>query len=279
MSDDTAERPEPAPAGRRDGGTQAIDRALAILFAFDQERPERRVLDLSRELGLNKSTVYRLLQALAAAGLVRRDEDSGTYRLAAAVLDLAGRFLGSIDLRREARPHIDALVRSEGESVNLAVLHGRDAISIDHVRGTRSPQLVSQLGRRIPIYCSAAGKALILDRSEDEVQRLLSDERFPPLTPATITSLDRFIHGFRIWRARGWAMNDEESEPGIRVIAAPVRDHTGSIVASVSVSAPSFRLDDARVAPLADAVVATAAAISAALGAGVVGPAQPFPSL
>lgn len=252
-----------------EGGTQAIDRALAILFSFSVEQPERQVRDLSVELGLNKSTVYRLLQALSNAGLVRRDDRSGSYRLAAAVVDLAARFLGSFDLRVEARPYIARLVERYGESVNLAVLEGHDAISVDVVPGTRQPQLVSRLGRRIPVYCSGAGKALILDLNDAQARALLAQETLAQMTPNTLTSMTAFIAGLQTWRAQGWALNDEESEIGMRAIAAPVYDHTGHIAASVSLSGPAFRLDDKRLPELAAAVVETATEISQLLGAKV----------
>ncbi len=251
---------------KSEAGTQAIDRAFTVLFAFTAERPERQVRELSVELGLNKSTVYRLLQALANAGLVRRDEATGGYRLAAGVVDLAARFLGSLDLRKEARPHIEALVARHGESVNLAVLDGRDAISVDVVPGTRMPQLVSRLGRRIPVYCSGAGKALILDRSDTEVRTLLDAETFAQLTPNTIPSLSAFLERLPEWRAQGWALNDEESETGMRALSAPVYDHTGRIAASVSLSGPAFRIGDDKVAELARSVCETARDISQQLG-------------
>ena len=262
---------------KSEAGTQAIDRALAVLFSFTAERPERQVRDLSVELGLNKSTVYRLLQALANAGLVRRDDGTGGYRLAAAVVDLAARFLGSLDLRSEARPHIEALVRRHGESVNLAVLDGHDAISVDVVPGTRMPQLVSRLGRRIPVYCSGAGKALILDRSDAELKALMADEKFAQLTPNTITSMKAFLARLPEWRGQGWALNDEESEVGMRAISAPVYDHTGSIAAAVSLSGPAFRLDDGKVAELAASVCETARHISGLLGGQVSDGDQPPP--
>lgn len=256
----------PNKSKKSEPGTQAIDRAFAVLFAFTIERPEWQARDLSVELGLNKSTVYRLLQALSNAQLVRREPRTGSYRLAAGVVELAARFLAGLDLRGEARPFIEALVRRHGESVNLAVLDGRDAISVDVFPGTRMPQLVSRLGRRIPIYCSGAGKALILDLDDAAARALLTEETFARLTPRTITSLKAFLTGLQTWRAQGWAMNDEESEIGMRAIAAPVYDHAGRIAASVSLSGPAFRLDDALVPEIAASVRETAAAISNALG-------------
>jgi DNA-binding IclR family transcriptional regulator len=248
-------------------GAQAIGRALSLLFAFTAEEPERRVTELSRALDLNKSTTHRLLQALVEAGLVRHDPRSGSYRLGPSVLTLAATFLAGQDLRTEARPFIEALSREQGESVNLAVLDGHHSISIDNVVAPQSLQLVSRLGRRIPIYCSAAGKALILEHSETELRTILAGETFDRLSTNTITSLDSFVAQVPIWRRQGWTINDEESEPGLRAIAAPVHDFSGAIVASISISAPMFRVDENRIPMLARAARITARKVSLALGA------------
>ena len=256
-----------AKAAGGETGTQAVDRAIAILFSFTEATPERRIVDLSHELDLNKSTVHRLLNALANAGLVRRDDRSGTYRLGAGTLELGARFLSALDLRTEARPHIEALVRLHGKSVNLAVIDGVDAISIDYVLGTNSLQMVSKLGRRVPIYCSASGKALIIDRSENEIRRILADVTFTPHTATTLTDIESFLRSLKKDRERGWAFNNQETEAGMRAIAAPIRDHTNAVVAAISTSAPEFRMQPARVKVLAAAAVRTANDISAAIGA------------
>ncbi len=256
-------------APRSTAGAQAIDRALAVLFAFTPGQPERRVVELARDLGLNKSTTYRLLQALAGAGLVRRDDAAGTYRLGPGTLDLASRFLGQLDLRTEARPHIEALSREQGESVNLAVRAGDEAISVDYVIGSHALQLVSKLGRRVPLHCSASGKALMLDLDDEQIRQLFADRKLTAYTAHTLTKVDDILKDLPQWRAKGWALNDEETEDGIRAVAAPIRDHSGSVVACISMSAPAFRMDRGRIRELSQAVKTTAAAISQAMGANV----------
>jgi DNA-binding IclR family transcriptional regulator len=253
----------------RESGTQALDRALSILLAFHREEPERKVSDVSRELGLHKSTASRLFRALTDAGFLQRNEETGTYRLGVTVFDLGARFLAGLDLHAVARPLVRELAQREGESVNLGIREGLDALSIDVAQGTRNLQLVSRLGRRIPLWCSAAGKALLFDHDDDEVRALFADVEWTPLTPRTITDIDAFIGRLGEARAQGWALNDQESEEGLRVVAAPVRDRLGAITASISVSGPIFRLDDARVGELADAAVRTANELSQRLGYGV----------
>ncbi|GAA3975105.1 IclR family transcriptional regulator [Actinomadura viridis] len=265
-ADDVGERPQGETG--RESGTQALDRALKILLAFPADNPERKVSDVSRELGLHKSTASRLFRALTDAGFLQRNEETGMYRLGVTVFDLGARFLAGLDLPAVARPLLRDLAQVEGESVNLAVREGLDAISIDVVQGTRNVQLVSRLGRRIPLWCSAAGKALLLDHDDDQIRALLADAPWTALTPRTITDIDTFLERFAEVRARGWAGNDEESEEGLRVVAAPVRDRLGAVTASISVSGPIFRLDQARMTELAEAAVRAADELSRRIGHG-----------
>lgn len=255
--------------GGRESGTQALDRALSVLLAFTHEEPERKVSDVSRELGLHKSTASRLFRALTDAGFLQRNEETGTYRLGVTVFDLGARFLAGLDIHGVARPLLRELAQQEGESVNLGIREGLEALSIDVVQGSRNIQLVSRLGRRIPLWCSAAGKALLFDHDDDEVRALLADAELTALTPRTITDVDIFVERLAEARAKGWALNDQESEEGLRVVAAPVRDRLGAITASISVSGPIFRLDDARTGELAAAAVRSADELSRRLGHGV----------
>ncbi|MFV2113687.1 IclR family transcriptional regulator [Micromonospora sp. DT178] len=252
----------------RESGTQALDRALGVLLAFRGDAVERKVSDVSRELGLHKSTASRLFRALADAGFLQRNEENGTYRLGVAVFELGARFLAGIDLHALARPLLHQLAEREGESVNLAVLEGSDAISLYVVQGTRNVQLVSRLGRRIPLWCSAAGKALLVDHDDDALRALLATVPFTAMTSNTITDLDTFVAHMDTVRRQGWALNDQESEHGLRVVAAPVRDRRGRVTAAISISGPIFRLDDTRTRELADAACRTAAELSRQLGHG-----------
>nr|WP_205808159.1 IclR family transcriptional regulator [Micromonospora sp. HNM0581] len=267
MSYATDPGPEDGPAPR-ESGTQALDRALSVLLAFRGVDAERKVSDVSRELGLHKSTASRLFRALADAGFLHRNEENGNYRLGVTVFELGARYLAGLDLHAVARPLVHRLAEEEGESVNLSVLEGLDAISIHVVQGTRNLQLVSRLGRRIPLWCSAAGKALLIDQDDAQLRRTLAGAPFTALTDNTITDLDTFVSRMAIVRQQGWALNDQESEQGLRVVAAPVRDRRGRVTAAISVSGPIFRLDGPRVTELATAARRTADDLSRQLGHG-----------
>ncbi|WP_320065511.1 IclR family transcriptional regulator [Micromonospora sp. RTGN7] len=264
---------EPPPAAEepvsRESGTQALDRALNVLLAFRSGSVERKVSDVSRELGLHKSTASRLFRALADTGFLQRNDETGAYRLGVTVFELGARFLSGLDMHALARPLLHQLAQDEGESVNLSIRDELGALSIYIEHGTRNVQLVSRLGRRIPLWCSAAGKALLLDLDDEQIRAMFADTRFTPLTPNTVTDLDTFAERMHQVREQGWALNDEESEEGLRVVAAPVRDQFGHVTAAISVSGPIFRLDEARVAELAAAAVRTADELSRQMGHGV----------
>ncbi|GIJ34516.1 IclR family transcriptional regulator [Verrucosispora sp. WMMD703] len=267
MSYATDPSPDDGPAPR-ESGTQALDRALSVLLAFRGTDTERKVSDVSRELGLHKSTASRLFRALADAGFLHRNEENGNYRLGVTVFELGARYLAGLDLHGVARPLVHRLAEEEGESVNLSVLEGLDAISIHVVQGTRNLQLVSRLGRRIPLWCSAAGKALLIDQDDAQLRATLATAPFTALTGNTITDLDTFVSRMATVRQQGWALNDQESEEGLRVVAAPVRDRHGRVTGAISVSGPIFRLDEPRVAELAAAACRTADELSRQLGYG-----------
>ncbi|QOC92207.1 IclR family transcriptional regulator [Micromonospora craniellae] len=267
MSYATDTSPDDGPTPR-ESGTQALDRALSVLLAFRGTDAERKVSDVSRELGLHKSTASRLFRALADAGFLHRNEDNGNYRLGVTVFELGARYLAGLDLHTLARPLVHRLAEEEGESVNLSVLEDLDAISIHVVQGTRNLQLVSRLGRRIPLWCSAAGKALLIDQDDAALRATLADAPFTALTAHTITDLDTFVSRMATVRKQGWALNDQESEEGLRVVAAPVRDRHGRVTGAVSVSGPIFRLDEERVTQLAAAARRTADELSRQLGYG-----------
>ncbi|MFF5179703.1 IclR family transcriptional regulator [Micromonospora sp. NPDC000316] len=253
----------------RESGTQALDRALSVLLAFRSGSVERKVSDVSRELGLHKSTASRLFRALADTGFLQRNDETGAYRLGVTVFELGARFLSGLDMHALARPLLHQLAQDQGESVNLSIRDELDALSIYIEHGTHNVQLVSRLGRRIPLWCSAAGKALLLDHDDEQIRALFADTEFTPLTRNTVADLDTFAERMHQAREQGWALNDEESEEGLRVVAAPVRDQFGHVTAAISVSGPIFRLDEARVAELAAAAVRTADELSRQMGHGV----------
>ncbi|MGB9594124.1 MAG: IclR family transcriptional regulator [Anaerolineae bacterium] len=253
-------------ANRRDPSVQSVERAIAILQAFSRERPERGVSELARELGVHKSTVYRLLATLERRGLVARNPETERYRLGLELLTLAAQVVEHMDVREIARPHLRDLSERCQETVNLAVLHEGQVMDLEQFAPpVRSVKNIGWVGRRMPPHCTAAGKVLLAHLPPDKLERFLQSH-LDRLTPRTITDPARLREELDRVRAQGYATAEEELEDGLNALAAPIHDHTGAVVAAVSLAGPAFRVPPVVFPQLAALLLETCARISAELG-------------
>ncbi len=250
----------------REAHVQSVERAIAILKSFSPEEPELGVGELSRRLGLPKSTVFRLLQTLEAGGLISQNPETGSYRLGVDLIALAGNVLAHADVRRLSRPYLRRLADALQETVNLSILDRGDVVNLEQfVGGDRLVMRVGWVGRRMPVHAVSSGKAILAFLPLEEVQALLR----PPLealTPHTQTDPDALLNELEEVRRQGYAVALEELEEGLHAISAPVWNHERRAVASVSVSGPSYRLSVERIREIAPQVVETALEISHELG-------------
>ncbi|HLW47885.1 MAG TPA: IclR family transcriptional regulator [bacterium] len=255
----------PASPGKRRYVVTAVARALGILENVDGGVRGTGITELSRRLGLGKSTVHRLCATLEHHGYLVRDPGTGRYRLSLRVFQIGSHALDALELPARAMPALEALGAATEETVHLAVLDGADVIFIGKVESPRPLRLYSQVGRRCPAHCTAVGKILLAYAGAE--QRAFAAAR--PLkryTPNTLTSAPALDREFDEVRRRGYATDEEEFEEGIRCIAGPVRDYRGRVVAAVSVSVPAGRLPRTRTASLVEQVLDTARLVSEALG-------------
>lgn len=246
----------------RDGATtvQSVDRAVTILELLALHG-EAGTTQLARELGVHKSTASRLVSALERRRLVEQVEERGRYRLGVGVLKLAGATNARLDLAKEARPVVRRLASETGETVNLAVLSGGAALYVDQVSGGSTLSSYNWVGQHIPIHATSNGKVLVSEQHDPELARSLGE--LTAYTPATIT--DRAVLDAQLAevRERGWALATDELDVGLTALAAPVRDAHGDVVASISVSGPTFRFGPARVEELVPLLLAATAEASA----------------
>jgi DNA-binding IclR family transcriptional regulator len=246
------------------GPVQSVDRAAAILEILARDG-EAGVTEVARELGVHKSTASRLLAALDRRELVAQDAARGKFRLGAGLLRLAGAARRGLDLTQESRPVCRALAQEVGETVNLAILSGRDALYLDQVAGPAALSPHNWAGQRIPLHATSDGKVLLAYLPEAELAECLA----PPLarfTDRTITAATDFARLLAEVRRRGYATAADELEAGLTAVAAPVRDAEGTVIASISASGPSFRIPAGRIPVLAGAVRRAAAEVSRRLG-------------
>lgn len=250
-------------------GVQSVDRALTVLTILARVG-ECGVTDLARELGVHKSTVFRLVATLEAHGMVEQHQERGKYRLGMGVLRLAGATSARLDVVQQARPITRALATESGETVNIAILSEQSALYIDQVAGDSALQPHNWVGRRIPLHATSNGKVLLSELDPEELSARVP--RLTAYTEATTTSRKRLRAELAAVRERGFAVAVDELELGLTALAAPIRDAHGDLVASLSVSGPSFRLAGERIEELVPRVVRAAAEVSDRLGAAAPSP-------
>lgn len=254
--------------GREDlsapGPAQSVDRAVTILEILARDG-EAGVTEVARELGVHKSTASRLLAALGRRELVTQDTARGKFRLGVGIVRLAGAAGRRLDVVQESRPVCQVLAKEVSETVNLAILSGRDALYLDQVAGPAALSPHNWAGQRIPLHATSDGKVLLayLAAAEGAEHLVPPLERF---TAQTITSLADFPRLLAEVRRRGYATAVDELEVGLTAVAAPVRNAEGNVIASISASGPSFRIPADRIDGLAGAVRRAAADVSRRLG-------------
>jgi DNA-binding IclR family transcriptional regulator len=246
-------------------GVQSVDRALGILEVLARTG-ESGVTELAVELGVHKSTAFRLVATLEAHRLVEQTSDRGRYRLGMGILRLAGATTARLDLVQEARPIARQLAADTGETVNIAVLAESSALYLDQVAGSSALQPHNWVGQHIPLHATSNGKVLLSGLDESTLEATLG--KLASYTPHTITGRAKFRDELVRVRDQGYAVAVDELEIGLTAVAAPIRNAHGDVVASMSVSGPSFRLPEDRVAEVVRRVVAAGVEVSHRLGWG-----------
>ena len=243
---------------------QSVDRALSILEILAR-RHDAGVTEIGKELGVHKSTAFRLLAVLESRGFVEQAEDRGTYRLGLGVVRLAGAITAQLDLSKEGRDACERLASDLGETVNIAILDGVRAVNISQVRGSASVASQNWIGQQTPLYATSSGKVLLAFGRPEILERVLRDpiERFTPKTLAEPGAIREEID--RVRRC-GWACTAEEYEVGLHAVAAPVRGADGTVLAAISISGPAYRLEKERFPEIARRVVEAGDEVSYRMG-------------
>jgi DNA-binding IclR family transcriptional regulator len=221
-------------------GVQSVDRALTALTLLARSG-ELGVTQIAEELDVHKSTAFRLLATLERHALVEQTGDRGKYRLGVGIIQLAGAASVRLDVVQESRPVCQQLAEALGETVNVAVLSGHDALYVDQVQGGGTLQIHNWLGQRIPLHATSNGKVLLAALDADLVTELVGD-RMRRFTDRTCVDLEVLRSQLADVREHGYAVAVDELEVGLTAVAAPVRRADGTVIASLSASGPTFRL-------------------------------------
>jgi IclR family KDG regulon transcriptional repressor len=245
---------------------QVIDRALAILSALADRQADSSLAELCSSVKLHKSTVHRLLMVLERHRLVQKSVETGRYRLGLRLFELGSSAGATLDLREHSRPHLSRILNETSETVHFCILDHDEVLYLEKMEPQRRSRMASSVGRRAPVYCTAVGKAILSEFAEAEMDLVVGRQNLAPITRNTITDLVALKAELKAIRARGYAIDDEENEEGVRCIGAAVRDGLGKPVAAISVSGPAFRVTRAKVSLIARSVLGGARALSAELG-------------
>lgn len=232
------------PAERRAKNVQAVDRTLAILEALAGHANPAPLSVLAREVGLNVSTVHRLLHTLMGRGFVQQEADTGRYKLGLKVFELGTAALASLDVRQVGRSFLEEIVQASNETANLVVLDQFEVVYVDQVESTRQVKMSAKIGSRAPLHCTGAGKVILAFLPPGEREGLLERLPLTRRTARTLCEVDELRRDLGETARRGYSLDLEEMEDGVRCVAAPVRNSLGRVVAAISVSGPSTRLSD-----------------------------------
>lgn len=244
---------------------QALDRAFAVLDLLGESDTPLGLAQVAASLQLHKSTAHRFLMVLERHHMVERTS-TGKFRLGLRLFDYGNRAIEQYDLRDRAQPHLRRLVAETEETAHLCILEQARVIYIDKIEPGRSVRMITRIGASNPVHCTAVGKAILAFLPEERVNDIIRRTRFERFTHRTIASADALRAEIEKTRRRGYAVDDEELEEGLRCIAVPVLDAQRQPVAAVSISGPSFRVTAQKLPAIANHLLHCVRGISADMG-------------
>ncbi|WP_063034786.1 IclR family transcriptional regulator domain-containing protein [Nocardia grenadensis] len=240
---------------------QSLGRGLAVIRSFDAGHPRRTLSEVAKATDLTRATARRFLLTLVELGYVRTD--GSLFWLTPRVLELGYSYLSSLSLPEVAGPHLESLANQVHESTSVSILDGEDIVYVARVPVSRIMTVSITIGTRFPAYSTSMGRVLLAGLSAAAFEEYLAKVTLTPLTDRTVLTADELREQVRRTRESSYCLVDQELEQGLRSMAAPIRDHTGTVCAAVNISTHAARYTAERVrADLLPPLLATAAAIS-----------------
>lgn len=244
---------------------QALDRAFAVLDLLGESDTPLGLAQVAASLQLHKSTAHRFLMVLERHHMVERT-GTGKFRLGLRLFDLGNRAIEQYDLRDRAQPHLRRLVAETEETAHLCILEQARVIYIDKIEPARSVRMITRIGASNPVHCTSVGKAILAFLPEERIADIIRRTRFERFTHRTISNAEGLRAEIEKTRRRGYAVDDEELEEGLRCIAVPILDAQRQPVGAVSISGPSFRVTAQKLPAIANHLLHCVRGISADMG-------------
>jgi IclR family acetate operon transcriptional repressor len=269
----TVHRLTPPPRGRapsRPGAetaqVQSLMRGLSILECLARSEGGLTLTDIAHRVALPASTTHRLLGTLEKTGFVYQMGDLGRWYVGLSAFTVGSSFLANRDFATHSHAYMRRLMEQCGETANLAILDGSEAVFIDQVQCRETMRTIVRLGSRVPLHASGVGKAILASLPDDQIDALFKVKGLPRITENTITSPETMWASIRVIRQRGFSFDDEEHLPGSRCVAAAIDAQHAEPLGAFSLSGPSSRLPDARIKQLGPLVSRIAEEITGRLG-------------
>lgn len=245
---------------------KSVIKAFQILETMSKYNEEMRIKDLAAIMKMEQSTVHRFLLTLEHLGYVEQTEKNGKYRLSLKLFEMGNNLIQSLDLHSQSLPVLHELNKKLGETVHLVVLDKGEAVFVNKLATYPTLVTYSYIGKRSYAHCIASGKVLLAYLPQDELDNILKQKGLPQFTSNTITNVEIFKRHLARIREEGVAYDFGELEPLVNCVAAPVKNHVGHVIAAVSVSGPSNRLDANRLKEISIDVKEAAKTISEKFG-------------
>ena len=222
---------------------QTIERVDNLLDRLSKAPRGLRLSKLAEQVGLPKGTTHRLVSSLAYFNYIKQDPSSGRYKLGFKLVKLGDMLLDQIDLRSESQPFLFELAQRSQEAAHLVVLDNDEALYIDKIQlSGQGLHMASPTGYRVPLYCTATGKAILAHLPPVEIERIIAERGLPRRTVHTITDAEQLKSQLQRIKHQGYAVDNEEHTEGVRCVAAPIHNMNGNLVAAASISAPAVRV-------------------------------------
>jgi IclR family transcriptional regulator, acetate operon repressor len=258
-------RTSAAPAGSG-GHTQTLVRGITLLERLAESPRGLTLTDLAQGVGLSPSTTHRLLATLEREGFVRQTGDLGLWQVGLRAFVVGNAFLASRDLLARSHPYLRRLMEGSGETANLAVLDGYEAVFVDQVQCLEMMRMQTKIGSRAPLHASGVGKALLAAMDDEHIEEFLHRRGLPRITASSIATPQQLREAIQDIRRLGYAYDNEEHARGLRCLAAALYDEHADPVAAISIAGPRSRVSDDRIVELGVLVVRTAHQITQDLG-------------